>query len=118
MSLAWRGRQLRKVATLRVIPQTKTIAHLVLHSKIKGAAAKAEEAAAEVEAVAEADAIKRKGSGTVFFTKKMTTTVRIIAQTRKGLKPSLRRKKEKERNSLVNHSAPTWQNPNFGSVDG
>jgi hypothetical protein len=47
-------------------------------------AAEAGEVAAEVEA----EAIKRKESGTAFFTRRMMTIVKTIVHTRKSLRPS------------------------------
>jgi hypothetical protein len=44
--------------------------------------------AGEVAAVVEAEAIKRKESGTTFFTRRMMTIVQTIVQARKGLRPS------------------------------
>jgi hypothetical protein len=88
MFLSLRGKWLRKGAIPKTIPQTKTIARPVLRSKIKGAATEAGEATVEVEAMAEAEAIKGKENGTTFFLRIMMTIVQTIAETRKGLRPS------------------------------
>jgi hypothetical protein len=55
------------------------------------------EAEAEAGVEAGAEAIMRKENGIVFSTRKMMTTAQIIVQTRKDLKPSLRRKERKRR---------------------
>jgi hypothetical protein len=79
-------------------PNQKKRALPALHSKIKGATAEAKGAAAEVEVVAEAEATKRKESGTTFFTRTMMTIVQTIVPKRKGLRPSYRKgKREREK---------------------
>jgi hypothetical protein len=90
----------RKIPTLRAILQTKTLAHPAHRIKIKGAAAEAEGEATEAEVATGAEAIKRKESGTAFFTKRLMTTTRIIAQTRKGLKPFSKKRRKKRRGTV------------------
>jgi hypothetical protein len=79
---------LRKAATLRMMFQTKTLAHPAHHIKIKGAAAEVEGEAAEAEVAAGAEATKGKESGTAFFTKRMMTTVPTIVRIGRGSRPS------------------------------
>jgi hypothetical protein len=73
-----------------------SLARLVPLTPIKGEAVGAEEAEAEagVEAGVEAgaEATMRKENGIVFSTRKMTTIAQITVQTRRDLKPFLRRK--------------------------
>jgi hypothetical protein len=77
----------RKIPILRATLQAKTLARLVHHIKIKGAAAEAEGEAAEAEVAVGAEATKKK-SGIASSTKRMMTTTQTIAQTRKGLRLS------------------------------
>jgi hypothetical protein len=63
----------------------------------QGEAAGAEEVEAEVGVAAGAEDTTRKESGIVFSTRKMMTTAQIIAQTRKDLRPSSRRRGRKRR---------------------
>jgi hypothetical protein len=83
-------------------PQTKPPACLVHHTRIKGAAAAAEVegAAAEAEVAAGAKAIKRKENGITSSTRRTMITAQTIAQTRKDLKLSSRRKRRR-RSELV-----------------
>jgi hypothetical protein len=80
--------------------QTKTLARLVHRTKIRGAVTKAEGEVAEAEVVAGAEAIKRKGSGTIFSTKRMTTIAQTIAQTRKYLKLSSKKRRRRKRGTI------------------
>jgi hypothetical protein len=80
-----------------VIPKTKPPAHPVHHIQTKGAAAKAEGAAAEAEVVAGVEAIRRKEDGIASSTRRTMITVQTIAQTRKDLKLSSRRKRRRRR---------------------
>jgi hypothetical protein len=66
---------LRKIPALRATIQTKTLVHLAHRIKIKGAAVEVEGEAAEAEA------IKRKESGTAFFTKRMMCRMDIPGPT-------------------------------------
>jgi hypothetical protein len=78
----------RKIPILRATLQARTLARLVHHIKIKGAAAEAEGEAAEAEVAVGAEATKKKESGIASSTKRMMTTAQTIAQTRKGLRLS------------------------------
>jgi hypothetical protein len=78
-------------------------------------AAEAEGEAAEAEVAASAEATKKKDSGIAFSTKRMMTTTQTIAQTRKGLRPSSKKRRRRNRGTnYINHYALAWQNPNFG----
>jgi hypothetical protein len=62
-----------------------------------GEAAQAGDATAEAGVAAGAEANMRKESGIAFSIRKTMTIVRIIAQTRKDLRPSSRRRGTKRR---------------------
>jgi hypothetical protein len=85
----------RKIPIRRAIPKTKPPAHPVHHIQTKGAAAKEEGAAAEAEVVAGVEAIRRKENGIASSTRRTMITVQTIAQTRKDLKLSSRRKRRR-----------------------
>jgi hypothetical protein len=63
----------------------------------QGAAAEAEEAVAGAEIAAGAEAIMRKENGAASSIRRMTTIARITVQTRKDLRPSLKRRGRKRR---------------------
>jgi hypothetical protein len=87
----------RKIPIHKLTPKAWSLARLVHHIRIKGAAAEAEGAEAEAEVAAGAEAIRRKENGIVSFTRRTMITVQTIAQTRKDLKLSLRRKRRRRR---------------------
>jgi hypothetical protein len=97
MSLAWMAKLPKKILILKVTPQTKILARLVHCIKVKGAVAEVEGEAVEAEVAAGAEAIRKKGSGIAFSTKKMTTTTQNIAQTRKDLRPSPKKRRRRKR---------------------
>jgi hypothetical protein len=91
----------RKILARRAFPKTKSPARPVHHTQIKGAAAEAEGAAAKAEIAAEVEAIKRKENGTEFSTRRTTITIQIIAQTRKDLRLSSRKKRRRRRGTVL-----------------
>jgi hypothetical protein len=70
---------------------------LAHHTRVKGEAAEAGEAAAEAGVAAGAEANMRNESGIAFSVRKTMTIVQTIAQTRKDLRPSSRRRGRKRR---------------------
>jgi hypothetical protein len=92
----WTAKTPRKTPTHMLTHRAWSLARLVPLTPIKGEAVGAEEAEAEagVEAGVEAgaEATMRKENGIVFSTRKMTTIAQITVQTRRDLKPFLRRK--------------------------
>jgi hypothetical protein len=62
------GEITQEILILKATSRTKTLAHLVHHTKIKGATAEAEGEVVEAEVAAGAEAIKKKGSGIAFST--------------------------------------------------
>jgi hypothetical protein len=95
--LVWTAKTPRKTPFCRLIHRAWSLGQLVPLIPIRGKAAGAEEAEAEVGVEVGAEATTRKENGIVFSTRKMMTTTQIIAQTRKDSKPSLRRKERKRR---------------------
>jgi hypothetical protein len=95
--LVWTAKTLRKIPIRRLIHRAWYLPHLIPLTPIRGEAAGAEEAEAEVGVEAGAEATTRKENGIVFSTRKTMTTTQIIAQTRKDSKQSLRRKERKRR---------------------
>jgi hypothetical protein len=91
----WTAKTPRKTPIRRLIHRAWSQTRLVPLTAIRGEATGAEEAEAEVGVEAGAEATTRKENGIVFSTRKTMTTTQIIAQTRKDLKPSLRRKERK-----------------------
>jgi hypothetical protein len=67
----------------------------------QGAVTKAKGEAAEAEVEAGAKAIKEKESGIAFSTKRMMTTPQTIAQTRKGLRLSSKKKIRRKRGTIL-----------------
>jgi glucose-6-phosphate dehydrogenase assembly protein OpcA len=93
----WTAKTLRKTPIRRLIHKAWYLPHLAPLTPIRGEAAGAEEAEAEVGVEAGAEATTRKENGIVFSTRKTMTTAQIIAQIRKDSKQSLRRKERKRR---------------------
>jgi hypothetical protein len=87
----------RKTSIHRPMCRVWSPTRLAHHTLVKGEAAEAGEAAAEVGVAAGAEANMRKESGIAFSIRKMTTTVQTTAQTRKDLRPSSRRRGRKKR---------------------
>jgi hypothetical protein len=104
----------RRIPIHRLTPKALSLARLVHHIRIKGAAADAEEAVAGAEVEAGAQAIMRKENGTASSIRRMTTIARITVLKKRFEAILEEERKEKERASTVNHSAPAWQNPSFG----
>jgi hypothetical protein len=77
-------------------------------------AAEAEGAAAEAEVVAEVEAIRRKKWYCIFHKENDDHSSNYCPDKKRFEAILEEEKKEKERNSVVNYSAPAWQNPNFG----
>jgi hypothetical protein len=90
----------RRIPIHRLTPKAWSLAHLVHHIRIKGAAAEAEEAAAGIEVVAGAEAIMRKENGSASSIRRTTIIARISVQIRKDLRPSLKRR-GRRRSELV-----------------
>jgi hypothetical protein len=84
----------RRTPIHRLTPKAWFLAHLVHHIRIKGAAAGA---AAKAEVAAGAEAIMRKENGIASSIRKTMIIVRIIVQTRKDSRPSLKRKGKRRR---------------------
>jgi hypothetical protein len=93
----WTTKTPRTTPIRKLIYRAWSLARLVPLTPIRGEAAWAEEAEAEVGIEAGAEATTRKENGIIFSTRKMMTTAQIIAQTRKDSKSSLRRKERKRR---------------------
>jgi hypothetical protein len=93
----WTAKTPRKTPIRRLIHRAWSLTRLVPLTPIRGEAAGAKEAEAEVGVEAGAEATTRKENGIVFSTRKTMTTAQIIAHTRKDSKPSLRRKGRKRR---------------------
>jgi hypothetical protein len=87
----------RKTPIRRLIHRAWSQAHLVPLIPIRGEAAGAEEVEEGVGVEAEAEATTRKGNGTAFSTRKKMTIAQTIAQTRKGLKISSKKRGRKRR---------------------
>jgi hypothetical protein len=87
----------RKTPMHRPSHRVWSLTRLVHHTRIKGEAEEAEEAAAEAVVAAGAEATMRKENGIAFSIRKTVTIARIIVQTRKDLKPSSRRRGRKRR---------------------
>jgi hypothetical protein len=88
----------RRIPIHRLTSKAWSLARLVHHIRIKGAAAEVEDAAAGAEVAIGADAIMRKENGTASSIRRtMTTIARITIQTRKDLRPSLKRRGRKRR---------------------
>jgi hypothetical protein len=87
----------RKIPTHRLTPKAWSLARLVHHIRIKGAAAKAEEAATGAEVVTGAEAILIKENDTASSIRRTTTIARITVQTRKDLRPSFKSRGRKRR---------------------
>jgi hypothetical protein len=87
----------RKIPVHRLTPKAWSVACLVHHIRIKGAAAKEEEAVAGAEVAAGAEAIMRKENGTASSIRRTMIIARITVQTRKDLRPSLMRRGRKRR---------------------
>jgi hypothetical protein len=96
----WTVKTPRKTPTHRLTHRAWSLARLVPLTPIKGEAAGAEEAEAEAGVEAGAEATMRKENGIVFSTRKTMTIARIIVQTRRDLKPFLRRKERKRREQV------------------
>jgi hypothetical protein len=69
----------KKIPIRRVIPRIKPLARPVHHTQIKGAAAEAEGAAAEVEVAVGAKATTGKENGIASSTRRMMIIVQITA---------------------------------------
>jgi hypothetical protein len=95
--LALTARMPRRIPIHRLTPKAWSLARLVHHIRIKWASAEAEEAAARAELTAGAEAIMRKENGTTSSIRRMMTIAQITVQTRKDLRPSLRRIGRKRR---------------------
>jgi hypothetical protein len=93
----WTAKTLRKTPIRRLIHRAWYLPRLVPFTPIRGEAAGAEEAEAEVGVEVGVEATTRKENGTVFSTRKTMTTAQITAQTRKDSKQSLRSKERKRR---------------------
>jgi hypothetical protein len=93
----WTAKTPKKTPIRRLIHRAWYLPRLVPLTPIRGEAARAEEVEAEVGVGAGAEATTRKENGIVFSTRKTMTTAQTIAQTRKDLKQSLRRKERKRR---------------------
>jgi hypothetical protein len=89
----------RRIPIHRLTPKAWSLARLVHHIQIKGVAAGAEGAAAEAEAevAVGAEAIMRKENGIASSIRRTMIIVRIIVQTRKDSRPSLKRKGRRRR---------------------
>jgi hypothetical protein len=87
----------RRIPIHRLTPKAWSLARLVHHIRIKGAAAEAEGAGAEAKVAAGAEAIMRKENGITSSIRRTTIIVRIIVQTRKDSRPSLKRKGRRRR---------------------
>jgi hypothetical protein len=96
----WTVKTPRKTPTHWLTHRAWSLARLVPLTPIKGEAAGAEEAEAEAGVEAGAEATMRKENGIVFSTRKTMTIARIIVQTRRDLKPFLRRKERKRREQV------------------
>jgi hypothetical protein len=97
MFLALTVKTPRRIPIHRLTPKAWSLARLVHHIRTKGAAAEAEEAATGAEVAAGAEAIMRKENGTASSIRRTTTIARITVQTRKDLRPSLKRRGRKRR---------------------
>jgi hypothetical protein len=95
--LALTAKTPRRIPIHRLTPKAWSLARLVHHIRIKGAAAEAEEAATGAEVAAGAEAIMRKENGTASSIRRTTTIARITVQTRKYFRPSLKRRGRKRR---------------------
>jgi hypothetical protein len=95
--LALTAKTPKRIPIHRLTPKAWTLARLVHRIRAKGAAAEAEEAAAGAEVAAGAEAIMRKENGTASSIRRTTTIARITVQTRKDLRPSLKRRGRKRR---------------------
>jgi hypothetical protein len=91
MFLALTAKTPRRIPINRLTLKAWSLDRLVHHIRIKVAAAEAEEAAAGAEA------IMRKENGTASSIRRTTTIARITVQTRKDLRPSLKRRGRKRR---------------------
>jgi hypothetical protein len=96
----WTAKTLRKTPICRLIHRAWYLPRLVPLTPIRGEAAGAEEAEAEVGVEAGVEATTRKENGIVFSTRKTMTTAQTIALTRKDSKQSLRRKERKRREQM------------------
>jgi hypothetical protein len=105
---------LRKILVLRETLKTKPLARLVYHTKVKGAVTEAKGEAAEAEVEAGAKAIKERKWYCIFHKENDDHTSNYCLDKKRFEVILEEENKEKERNNFVNHSAPTWQNPNFG----
>jgi hypothetical protein len=95
--LALTAKMPRKILIHMLTPKAWSLARLVHHIPIKGAAVGVEGVAAEVGVAAGAEAIMRNENGIASSTKRMMIIVRIIIQTIKGSRPSLRRRWRRRR---------------------
>jgi hypothetical protein len=93
----WTTKAPRKTPIRRLIRRAWSLARLVPLIPIRGEAAGAEEAEAEVGVEAGAEATTRKENGIAFSTRKTMTIAQIIAQTRKDSRLSSRRRGRKRR---------------------
>jgi hypothetical protein len=91
----------KKIPVRKLIRRVWSQAHLVLLIPIRGEAARAEEVEAGVEVEAEAEAITRKENGTAFSTRKTMTIAQTTVQTRKGSKPSSKKRGRKRRERVL-----------------
>jgi hypothetical protein len=96
----WTAKTPRKTPTHKLTHRAWSLARLVPLTPIKGKAVGAEEAEAEAGVEAGAEATMRKGNGIVFSTRKTMTIAQITVQTRRDLKPFLRRKERKRREQV------------------
>jgi hypothetical protein len=94
---AWTAKTPRKTPIHRPTHRVWSLTRLVQHTRIKGEAAEAGEAAAEARVAAGAEATLTKESGIAFSIRKTMTIAQIIVHTRKDLKPSYRRRGRKRR---------------------
>jgi hypothetical protein len=78
MFLALTAKMPRRIPIHRLTPKAWSLARLVHHIQIKGAATGAEGAATEAEVAVGAEAIMRKENGLASSIRRTTTIVRII----------------------------------------
>jgi hypothetical protein len=95
--LAWTAKTPRKTPIHKLTHRDWSLTRLVHHTRIKGEAAEAGEAAAEAGVAAGAETTMRKENCTAFSIRKTMTIARITVQTTKDLRPSLRRRGRKRR---------------------
>jgi hypothetical protein len=104
----------KKIPIHRLTPKAWSLACLVHHIRIKGAATEAEEAATGAEVAVGAEAIMRKKWYFIFHKENDDHNSNYCPDKKRFEAILEEERKEKERASTVNHSAPAWQNPSFG----